>query len=119
MADGFEQKMARALRRRGRTFDGEGDEQGWNAEECVASEWTPMTAPLKKPVSRVIGESIVVTLTREGLYIREHGRRRTYGPLPYGVLLLQAARDYADGVRAARRKPRLVGRGKLAIGGIR
>ena len=78
-----------------------------------------MAAPLIRPVSRVIGESIVVTLAREGLYIREHGRRRTYGPLPYGVLLLQAARDYADGVRAARRKPRLAGRGKLAIGGIR
>lgn len=78
-----------------------------------------MSAPLVKPVSRVIGDSIVVTLAREGLYIREHRRRRTYGPLPYGVLLLQAARDYADGVRAARRKPRHASRGKLAIGGIR
>jgi hypothetical protein len=58
-----------------------------------------------------------VTLEREGLYIRERGRRRTYGPLPYGVLLLQAARDYADSVRAARKRgPRMVSRGHLSLG---
>lgn len=99
-------------------FDGE-TEQERRQPEGSFSEWMPMTSPLIKPVSRVIGESIVVTLAREGLYIREHGRRRTYGPLPYGVLLLQAAREYADGVRAARRKPRMAARGKLTVGGIR
>jgi hypothetical protein len=76
-----------------------------------------MIAPITKPVSRVVTGKLVVTLTREGVYLRERGRRRAYGPIPYGILFLQAAREYADGVRAARRKkPRRVRRGHLTVG---
>lgn len=76
-----------------------------------------MTAPLVRPVERVVDGNIVVTLTREGIYVRERGRRQTYGPVPYSRILLQAAREYADGVRAAKRKkPRLASRGRLSVG---
>lgn len=76
-----------------------------------------MTAPLVKPVARVVEGRMVITLTREGVYLRERGRRQSYGPIPYGMLLIQAAREYADGVRAAKRKkPRRVTRGHLTVG---
>jgi hypothetical protein len=76
-----------------------------------------MIAEITRPVSRVVPGRLVVTLTREGVYLRERGRRRAYGPVPYGILFLQAAREYADGVRAARRKkPRRVSRGHLTVG---
>lgn len=76
-----------------------------------------MSAPLIRPVSRVVDGRMVITLTREGVYVRERGRRQSYGPIPYGALLIQAAREYADGVRAAkRRKTRRVTRGHLSVG---
>lgn len=76
-----------------------------------------MTAPLVRPVERIVDGNLVITLTREGIYIRERRRRATYGPVPYSLLLLQAAREYADGVRAAKRKkPRLARRGHLSVG---
>lgn len=76
-----------------------------------------MSAPLIRPVERVVDGTIVITLTREGIYIRERRRRQTYGPVPYSRILLQAAREYADGVRAAKRKkPRLAKRGSLSVG---
>ena len=76
-----------------------------------------MSAPLIRPVSRVVDDRMVITLTREGVYVRERGRRQSYGPIPYGALLIQAAREYADGVRAAKRKKtRRVTRGHLSVG---
>ena len=76
-----------------------------------------MTAPLIRPVSRVVDGRVVITLTREGVYVRERGRRQSYGPISYGTLLIQAAREYADGVRVAKRKKtRRVTRGHLSVG---
>lgn len=36
----------------------------------------------------------VITLAAEGIYIRERGKRITYGPISYGYLLLHGARQY-------------------------
>jgi hypothetical protein len=79
-----------------------------------------MTTPLIKPVERVVDGGLVITLTREGLYVRERGRRQSYGPVAYSLLLLQAARDHAEMVRSAKkRQQRRISRGRLSIGGLR
>lgn len=75
-----------------------------------------MIRPLTRPVARIVADRMVITLTREGIYLRERGRRRDYGPLPYGLLLLQAAREYAEGVRAAKRRKSRHGTRRLTIG---
>lgn len=68
---------------------------------------------LRKPVRRIIatrdGDALVVTLTVEGLTVREKGKRRTYGPIPYGRLFLQAAEMATGKPSIARPRPR--GRG--------
>jgi hypothetical protein len=77
-----------------------------------------MTTRLQRPVRRVVrtrrhGE-LVVTLTAEGVMVRELGRRTTYGPLDYGLLLLQGARQFVaeqKAAKAAARKAAKVGRG--------
>jgi hypothetical protein len=57
---------------------------------------------------------LVITLTAEGVTVREHGRRRTYGPIPYGKLLLDGARMYVEAEKRAKaeaRKARRAARG--------
>ena len=57
-----------------------------------------MTTLLSKPVSRVVPTRrdgpLVITLTDAGLLVREKGRRTTYGPIPYGKLLVDGANMY-------------------------
>ena len=57
-----------------------------------------MTTRLHKPVARVVPTrrdgDLVITLTVEGIMVREKGRRTSYGPVSYGKLLLDAARMY-------------------------
>lgn len=69
-----------------------------------------MTTPLRRPVARIVSTrrdgSLVVTLTELGLMIREKGRRTTYGPLPYGKLLLAGARDYIEQKKREKREAR-------------
>jgi hypothetical protein len=65
-----------------------------------------MPTRLERPLRRVVrtrrhGE-LVLTLTAEGLLVRELGRRTTYGPLDYGALLLQGARQYVADQKAAK-----------------
>lgn len=66
--------------------------------------------PLTKSVTRVVltsdGDTLVVTCAREGLYIREKGRRTEYGPLTYGHLLLDGARLKAQQAAAERKRHR-------------
>lgn len=64
---------------------------------------------LAKEVRREIessGQALIVSLTPEGLMLREKGRRKSFGPLPYGWLYLQAAKLEADSLRAQRRHRR-------------
>ena len=57
-----------------------------------------MTTKLTKPVTRAVETrrdgTLVITLTAEGVVVREKGRRRAYPPLSYGKLLLDGARLY-------------------------
>jgi len=78
-----------------------------------------MPVKLSRPVARIVsaratvrgldGEALVVTMTSEGVYVRERGRRTQYGPVPYGRLYLEAARITAarrDAEKRAARKSR-------------
>ncbi len=75
----------------------------------------PVTgAKLPHPVRRLTEDDLVVSLTPEGVTIREKGRRTVYGPLPYGWLRLKAAERMAEQRRAERAKKRKVKRGLMA-----
>lgn len=71
-------------------------------------------AKVPRPVRRLTEDDLIVTLTLEGLTVREKGRRTVYGPLPYGWLKLKAAERMAEQRRAERAKRRKVKRGLLA-----
>lgn len=70
-----------------------------------------MTTKLTKPVSREV-EGVIISLTSSGIYLREKGRRTTYGPLPLAWLLQKAAQMEANATMQAR-KSRRVTRGLL------
>jgi hypothetical protein len=58
---------------------------------------TRLTRNVKREVAGTLhGERLVIMLTGDGVTIREKGRRTTYGPLPYGWLYLQGAKQRAD-----------------------
>ena len=67
-----------------------------------------------------MGDGYTAKLTAEGLYIRERGRIKWYGPLSWGWLHLQGAKVAASEQIAAtkkgepkRVKPRMVSRGLI------
>jgi len=67
---------------------------------------TDLTRPVVRKVTTLRGESLVVTLTPEGLLLREP-RRRSGFLLPYGVAFMQAVRIQVEAERrekAAKRK---------------
>lgn len=75
-----------------------------------------MATRLTKPVTRLDErENLVITLAPEGVYVREKGRRTTYGPLSYGALKLRCAQVNADAIRQ-QRKRRRVTRNLLKLG---
>jgi hypothetical protein len=55
-----------------------------------------MTTRLTKPVAREVmtrrDGPLIVTLTPEGVVLREKGRRLSYPPIAYGKLLIDGAR---------------------------
>jgi hypothetical protein len=58
---------------------------------------TRLTRNVKREVAgSLTGERLIVMLTADGVTIREKGRRTSYGPLPYGWLYLQGAKQRAD-----------------------
>lgn len=80
-----------------------------------------MTSTDKKITRIDARTNIVITLTTEGIYTREKGRRTTYGPYTYGSLHLRCAevnvaatlRQKAEGKAPRRRR---VSRGLLTSG---
>lgn len=62
---------------------------------------------MPRPVRRLADDDLVVTLTPEGVTLRDKGTRTVYGPLPYGWLKLKAAERMAEQRRAARGKRRV------------
>lgn len=67
---------------------------------------------LEKAVRRQLGDrDVVVEMTREGLRMREKGRRTWYGPYPWGRLFVQLARMTADQKIAERKARRRARRG--------
>ena len=78
-----------------------------------------MATRLSKPVVRVVPTrrdgDLVITLTAEGIMVREKGRRTTYGPISYGKVLLDGARMHVaeqKRLKAERRKAARAGRGR-------
>jgi hypothetical protein len=75
-----------------------------------------MATPLTKAVSRLeLRNNLIVTLAPDGVYVRQKGKRTSFGPLSYGALELHCARVNAE----ANRKPRKVrvSRNLLKLGG--
>ena len=59
-----------------------------------------MPTNLTKPVSRHVARAnLKVTLTAEGVNVREPRKRTTYGPLSYSAILYYAAKQMAEAVR--------------------
>ena len=70
-----------------------------------------MATRLSKPVARVVSTrlsgDLVITMTSAGITVREKGRRTTYGPIDYGKILLDGARQFIaeqKRLKAERRK---------------
>lgn len=68
---------------------------------------------LSKPVRRTLPElgvmdrPLVVEMTPAGIRIREKGRRKWFGPYPWGRLYVALARLEADRIIAERKAARL------------
>lgn len=62
---------------------------------------TDLTRPVTRKVVTLRGETLVVTLTPEGLLLREP-RRRSGFLLPYGVAFMQAVRMQVEAERRAK-----------------
>lgn len=67
-------------------------------------------AKIPRLVRRLTEDDLIVTLTPDGVMLREKGRRTQYGPLPYGWLKLRAAERMAEQRRAARAGARQIRR---------
>lgn len=67
---------------------------------------TPLVRPVRREVMTARRERLVAIATAEGLYLREPRRRTLYGPLDWGRLYLQAAKQHADALRAAKKAER-------------
>lgn len=75
-----------------------------------------MATKLTKPVSRLDErDNLIITLAPEGVYVREKGKRTSYGPLAYGALKLRCAMVNAEATRQSRRTRR-VSRNLLKLG---
>lgn len=75
---------------------------------------TTLSRPVRRKVTTLRGEQLVVVLLPEGIQLREP-RRRTGYLLPYGVAFIQAVQIHVDAERrakAAARKARKVSRGR-------
>jgi hypothetical protein len=67
---------------------------------------TKLAGVLKREVTGMDGKTYIITLTAEGVMMREKNRRTQYGPLDYSFLHFKAAAQTveADRVRSARSK---------------
>jgi hypothetical protein len=46
-----------------------------------------MPTPLTKPIARLLlGPNLIITLTEEGVYVREPRKRKRFGPISYAAL---------------------------------
>jgi hypothetical protein len=61
---------------------------------------------VKREVYARMHGTLVITLTAEGVYVRTKGRRTEYGPVPYGLILMQGAKAYAAEKLAMKKQAR-------------
>ena len=64
---------------------------------------TKLTTPVVREDTR---DHYIITVAPEGLYLREKGRRTTYGPLTYGRLYLQAVRAEIERRKVEKKRQR-------------
>lgn len=67
---------------------------------------TKLSGVLKREVAGMDGKTYIITLTAEGVMMREKNRRTQYGPLDYSFLHFKAAAQTveAERVRSSRRR---------------
>jgi hypothetical protein len=71
---------------------------------------TDLTRVVRRKVSTLRGQPLVIALSPDGIWLREP-RRRTAFLLPYGVAFLQAVRLHVDAERRAKKAARAARRG--------
>jgi hypothetical protein len=67
---------------------------------------TKLTRNVTREVLSRRGTEVVLTLTQEGVVVREKGRRKRFGPLDYGSLLLEVIRRTLEQERRERDRSR-------------
>lgn len=60
---------------------------------------TKLTGVLRREVTGMDGKTYIITLTAEGIVMREKSRRTQYGPLDYGHLHFRAAAQTVEAER--------------------
>ena len=69
---------------------------------------TKLTKTVRREVQLALTEPGVIELTREGIYIREKGRRTKYGPITYSHVFMLGARMKAEeNIRERRERRKL------------
>lgn len=66
-----------------------------------------MAQAFTKPIDRIVnvdGREYVATFAAAGVFLREKGKRTTYGPVPYSHIFMAGARMMANENMANRRK---------------
>lgn len=67
---------------------------------------TKLSGVVKRAVTSPSGEEFIITLTADGIMMREKGRRVQFGPLPYSWLHFTAAARTVAAERNADRTSR-------------
>jgi len=76
---------------------------------------TKLSSKVVREVESKDGRTFIVTLSPEGLYMREKRRRGDFGPLDYGYLYLKAGTLAAvEKMTEKRSRPKKVSRGLLS-----
>ena len=63
---------------------------------------TRLTRKLRREVSDLRRGDLVITLAEEGIFMRQKGKRTTYGPISYGLVMLQGEKMAAEALRRER-----------------
>lgn len=67
---------------------------------------TSLTRKVKRSVHDPRRGDLVVTMAEEGIYIRYKGKRTTYGPIGYGLILLQGEKALANQILKEKKERR-------------
>lgn len=74
-----------------------------------------VTTRVRREITDQRRGDLVIILAEEGVYMRKKGKRTTYGPISYGLVMLQGEKMAGDQLRrerAEKKKLRRITRGR-------